>query len=122
MIEALLLNLLVLFIIVGIYLIVFCLCRTFKYAIIDHKSEPGDYCTLAPDFDIGYICARHDECYGVGGTKLTRYLADTRFRDSIMRHGRMKGQPMRYWLLAWVYYLVVRVFGHWKFEFLKANF
>jgi hypothetical protein len=76
-----------------------------QYEIVKQGFQRGvkyDGCTAAPDFDFGAdCCGEHDYHYQVGD--LSRREADTRLRECL----RAKG----YFVLPWVYWLGVRVFG-----------
>lgn len=83
---------------------------------VPNPDDLTDYCTAVPDFDIGYICKDHDLRYERGGTARDRMRDDAAFREYIIRHGKRKGQPIRYWVLAWIYWVGVRLFGHSHYE------
>jgi hypothetical protein len=80
---------------------------TFKeqWAIVKDGFSKGvkyDGCTGVPDFDFGAdCCGEHDYHYQL--TDVSRLEADTRLRECL----RAKG----YFLLPWIYWLGVRVFG-----------
>lgn len=76
-----------------------------------------NHCSCAPDFDIGYTCETHDYYYDIGGNKADRLDADRYFRGLIIEHGVNKKQPIRYAILAQVYYLGVRIFGWRTFNY-----
>ena len=71
----------------------------------------GPHCSFVPDLDIGYICEDHDKRYDRGGDKVQRRRDDKAFRLWIVRHGKKRGKPLRYKVLAWVYWAGVRLFG-----------
>jgi len=62
-----------------------------------------DGCSMAPDFDFGYCCDRHDVRYWPGGSVEQRLQADRDFRACVVA----AGHP----LAAGIYYYAVRVGG-----------
>ncbi len=85
-----------------------------QYAIVRDGFRKGvkyDGCTAVPDFDFGAdCCAEHDAHYQLGD--ISRREADAKLRTCL----RAKG----YFVLPWVYWLGVRVFGG-KFYKGKTN-
>lgn len=85
---------------------------TFKeqYQLVKDGLSKGvkyDGCTAVPDFDFGAdCCGEHDYHYQVGD--ISRSAADARLRECL----RAKG----YFLMPWIYWLGVRIFGraHYK--------
>lgn len=77
----------------------------------------GDGCTSAPDFFYKKCCDDHDRHYTTGthrdGSPITRAAADARLRTCMREAG--KTPVLGRWVLPWVYWLGVRVFGrsHW---------
>lgn len=66
------------------------------------KGYKYNGCSVVPDFDFGWDCCNeHDFHYQEG--RLTRAEADKVLRLCIQDKG--------YWLLGWVYWLGVRIFG-----------
>jgi hypothetical protein len=64
-----------------------------------------DGCTGVPDFDFGAdCCGEHDYHYQL--SDISRAEADRRLRECLRKKG--------YFVLPWVYWFGVRVFG-WKF-------
>ena len=67
-----------------------------------------DYCSFVPDkplgLDVSDVCKLHDEDY-YKQTK-SRKEADKDFRRGIIKKGGIKA-----FLIGWVYYLGVRLFG-----------
>ena len=68
----------------------------------------GDGCNDAPDLNFRLCCERHDRAYAVGGRPSRRKHADAVLRYCISSHGHP--------ILAWVYWIAVRLFGgkHWR--------
>lgn len=66
-----------------------------------------DGCSGVPDWDFGkYCCNEHDSYYQLGDS--TRAEADARMRECILNYG---GGKKGYFLLAWGYWLGVRIFA-----------
>ena len=83
------------------------------------RSE--NWCSGAPDFDIGYCCHRHDTDYEIGGTEKDRKVADEKLKQCISFRGVVRGEPERYTALAEIYYRVVRwrIIGWMHFNYHK---
>ena len=68
-----------------------------------------DYCSYSPEkilgIYIGDACLLHDIAYYTGGNKLNRKEADIQLRENIKAKGK------RLFLIAWMYYFAVRLFG-----------
>jgi hypothetical protein len=67
-----------------------------------------DGCTLSPDGNWFDCCLEHDFAYWKGGTSEERKAADKKLRECM----RAKG----YYVLPWVYYYGVRLFGSHFFK------
>ncbi len=67
--------------------------------------------------DVFEACAVHDHEYGKGGTEATRKIADVRFRKNlvalVVNRGGLFVAPR--FVLAWVYFAGVRLFGRRSF-------
>lgn len=74
------------------------------------KQFTSDGCTMAPDLVFKTCCEEHDMYYALGG--VTRREADKRLRLCI----KSKGYPV----LAWVYWIAVRLFGWIPYHFSKS--
>lgn len=76
-----------------------------QYAIVKEGFKRGvkyDGCTAVPDLDFGAdCCAEHDAHYQLGD--ISRAEADAKLRQCMRKKG--------YFVLPWVYWLGVRVFG-----------
>lgn len=68
-----------------------------------------DGCTGVPDFNFGKCCDMHDVYYGIGGGEKERIIADRILRYCIRAHGHKK--------LAWGYWVGVRFFGVFHFDY-----
>ena len=61
-----------------------------------HCGPDGILTYLVPDFDIGYVCEKHDRAYEKamhltrGDRRKARIAADRHLRRGIIRHGRKK--------------------------------
>lgn len=78
--------------------------------MVERKRSPDfetDGCSWSPDFNFRCCCIRHDIDYWAGGTKQDRLEADQRMRDCIRSYNRP--------ILAWIYYIGVRIFGNPNF-------
>lgn len=73
----------------------------------------GDGCTSSPDLSYRACCDQHDVYYRTGhdldGNAITRAEADRRLRRCMARSG--KTPVIGRWLLPWLYWGAVRVFG-----------
>lgn len=73
----------------------------------------GDGCSRAPDLFYRSCCDEHDIHYRTGmtlaGVSLTRKQADTRFRKCLQKNG--KTPILGTFILPWIYYAAVRLFG-----------
>ena len=73
----------------------------------------GDDCTSAPDLTYRACCDQHDVYYKTGrdldGNPISRAEADKRLRLCMRRTG--KTPLIGRWLLPWVYWGAVRLFG-----------
>jgi len=71
-------------------------------------TNKTDYCTKAPDIifglDLSEDCKQHDIHYR--DREVSRKEADVQFRENI----ESKGGPLAF-LVAWVYYIGVRIFA-----------
>lgn len=72
----------------------------------DIKEFTSDGCTMSPDFDFRDCCVRHDLDYWRGD--MTRAQADARLRECIQTRG--------YFVLPWIYWVGVRLFGGPRFN------
>jgi hypothetical protein len=82
----------------------------------------GDGCTWAPDWlpacgDIRECCRGHDYLYRRGGSDLDRAFADNYLHHCILRRARLRGHPVRGWIVAHIYYHAVRVCGFTCFQY-----
>ena len=67
-------------------------------------NKKKDYCTGVPDFGFGTCCMIHDEDYAIGGNRVDRKFADSRFRQCMKNTGEYK-------VIVKLYYLGVRAVG-----------
>ncbi|KKM76690.1 hypothetical protein LCGC14_1377630 [marine sediment metagenome] len=77
------------------------------------RDSMSDGCSSAPDHgwwgNHRWACVAHDREYYYGGSARRRRRADQTFRDNL----RAAGMPG---VIAWIYYLAVRAFGHPRFK------
>lgn len=77
------------------------------------RALKGDGCTSAPDLHYRHCCDEHDVYYRQGqdadGQPVTRAEADRRLRLCMRAAG--KTPVFGRWLLPWVYWSAVRLFG-----------
>lgn len=73
----------------------------------------GDGCTASPDLAYTRCCDEHDIHYRTGktinGKPITRAQSDAQLRECMKRAG--KTPVVGRWLLPWVYWSAVRLFG-----------
>lgn len=60
-------------------------------------------CSWVPDLNFRQCCNKHDRDYGTAKNIWQRWVADWRLKQCIQCQGQ--------WLLGWLYWLGVRVFG-----------
>lgn len=73
-----------------------------------------DYCTCSPDvlfgLDIGEACRLHD--WRIENRSMaSRRAVDQRFKQDIQTIARMDGKRVQGFIISWVYYLGVLLFG-----------
>lgn len=90
--------------------------KVFNFKNAKEQGFIDDGCTCAPDFDFSYCCQMHDYLYWRGGINGSRAKADEMLFKCISRHGKRKGQPLRYLALAYIYWIFVRAFGWYSFS------
>lgn len=79
-----------------------------------HKKK---WCTFVPDFNFGEKCCKpHDNCYTIGGTKEDKLKCDIAFRRCIISSYPNYILKPIYFLIGWMYYLGVRLFGKNRFK------
>ncbi len=90
---------------------------------LDHrfsrKDGKKDYCTCAPDkplgVDIGEACRLHD--FHIEHRKLgSRKAVDVRFREDIITISTLDNKRLRGLVIAYLYYLGVRMFGETQWQ------
>lgn len=80
-----------------------------------HKKLVGKHLSF------NYCCEEHDFAYDEGGTIEDRKLADIRFRDCILSYKQVGFK--KYWLfvVGWIIYYTVRVFGCFRFNYIEST-
>lgn len=90
--------------------------QVFNFKTAKENGFVSDGCTCSPDFDFAYCCEMHDYLYWRGGINGSRAKADEMLFLCILRNGKRKEQPVRYRILANIYWLFVRLFGWYSFS------
>lgn len=85
----------------------------FLEKLFTRKDGKQDYCSSSPDLvlgvDIGDCCALHDKNYITG--IVSREQADVQLREDIKTRFAEANKPIRGFIVSWVYYFGVRIFG-----------